>query len=412
MAALEDKLAGGANDPASEALWRVHRARMAAAAHGLRVGAPVAGFLRRDPYALRMLLALALLLGAIDAGGDWTDRIRRSLSPSIEPGAAAAGVALDIWVTPPDYTGLPPLFLHPETAQQPVSVPTGSTVLAQVHGGGALPQLALDDKDTAFAKIDDSDFKGSATITAGKRLAVTHGGRTLGAWPITVVPDLPPTIAFAKPPSRTDRGALRLEYKANDDYGVESVKAVIRLKDNAAAPPLVLDLPLPGQHLKDAAAASYHDLTPHPWAGLPVEIELQAVDAIGQTGLSETIETTLPERLFHNPVAKAIIEARKELSRPSRRSQRGGGDIVRPVDPPRPLRQRHRRLHGAAHGAGAPRPQPGAAPPSPPCRRCCGRRRCASRTGAPRRARTICARRCSACRTRSRATRPMPRSIA
>jgi uncharacterized protein (TIGR02302 family) len=92
------------------------------------------------------------------------------------------------------------------------------------------------------------------------------------------------------------------------------VKAVISLKDNAAAPPLVLDLPLPGQHLKDAAAASYHDLTPHPWAGLPVEIELQAVDAIGQTGESETIETTLPERLFHNPVAKAIIEARKELS--------------------------------------------------------------------------------------------------
>ncbi len=143
---------------------------------------------------------------------------------------------------------------------------------------------------------------------------MTQGGRTLGAWPITVVPDLPPTISFAKPPQHTDRGALRLEYKASDDYGVEGVKAIIRLKDNQAAAPLALDLPLPGQHLKDAAAASYHDLTPHPWAGLPVEIQLQALDAIGQTGESETIETVLPEREFHNPVAKAIIEARKELS--------------------------------------------------------------------------------------------------
>ncbi len=314
LAALEDRLAGGANDPASEALWRIHRERMARAAHSLRIGAPVAGFLRRDPFALRVLLGFALLLGAIDAGGDWSDRIWRSLTPSIEPGAAAAGVALDIWVTPPDYTGLPPMFLHPETAQQPVSVPTGSTVLAQVHGGSAVPELALDDKAAPFAKIDDANYKGSATIAHGKRLAVTQGGRTLGAWPITIVPDLPPTIAFAKPPSHTDRGALRLEYKATDDYGVEGVKAFVRLKDNPAAAALALDLPLPGQHLKDAAAASYHDLTPHPWAGLPVEIQLQAVDAIGQTGLSETIETVLPEREFHNPVAKAIIEARKELS--------------------------------------------------------------------------------------------------
>jgi uncharacterized protein (TIGR02302 family) len=314
LAALEDKLVGGADDPASAALWRIHRERMDAEARNLRVGAPAAGLVRRDPYALRIVLTLALLLGAIDAGSDWSDRIVRSLTPTIEPGAAAAGVALDIWVTPPDYTGLPPLFLHTGTAQQPVPVPIGSTVLAQVHGGGALPELALDDKDSPFTKIDDSNFKGGATITAGKKLAVTQGGRTLGAWAINVIPDLPPTVSFAKPPTQTERGTLRLEYKASDDYGVEGVKAIIHLKDNPTAAPLVLDLPLPGQHLKDAAAASYHDLTPHPWAGLPVEIMLEAVDAIGQTGDSETIEFTLPERIFHNPVAKAIIEARKDLS--------------------------------------------------------------------------------------------------
>ena len=314
LAALEDRLLGGASDPASQALWQAHRQRMEEASRALRVGAPEAGLVRRDPYALRIVLMLALLIGAIDAGGDWSDRILRSLNPSLEGGAAAAGVALDIWVTPPDYTGLPPMFLHQDATQQPVAVPTGSTVLAQVHGGGSLPQLALDDKSRSFAKIDDSNFKGAATITSGKRLAVTQGGRTLGAWPITVIPDLPPTVSFAKPPQRTERGALRIEYKANDDYGVEGVRAIIHLKDNPSAPPLVIDLPLPGQHLKEAAAASYHDLTPHPWAGLPVEIQLQAVDAIGQTGDSEAIETVLPEREFHNPVAKAIIEARKELS--------------------------------------------------------------------------------------------------
>ncbi len=71
---------------------------------------------------------------------------------------------------------------------------------------------------------------------------------------------------------------------------------------------------MPGLHLKQAQATSYHDLTPSPWAGLPVEIRLVATDALGQTGESETVRMKLPERVFTNPVARAIIEQRKELA--------------------------------------------------------------------------------------------------
>jgi uncharacterized protein (TIGR02302 family) len=311
---LEDRLAAGATDPATQALWQAHRARMEAAAKRLRVGAPVAGLLRRDPFALRIALLLVLVVGAIDAGGDWSDRIMRSLTPGIEPGAPAAAVALDIWVSPPDYTGLPPQFLTAKNATQPVAVPIGSTVLAQVHGGGSVPRLAIDDHVSDFTRIDEANFKAGATITAGKHLAVTQDGAKLGSWPITVIPDLPPTIAFAKRPSASESKALRLDYKASDDYGVENAKALIRRKGDPSGQILTLDLPLPGEHLKDATATSYHDLTPNPWAGLPVQITLQDTDALGQTGTSATIATTLPERVFHNPVARAIIEARKELT--------------------------------------------------------------------------------------------------
>jgi len=314
LATLEDRLSGSASDPDTLALWQAHRARMAAAAKRLKVGTPAAGLLRRDPYALRAALGLLLLVGAIDAGGDWSDRILRSLTPGFGPGAPGAAVALDIWVSPPDYTGLPPQFLTPAAAAQPVAVPVGSALLAQVHGGSAVPQLVLDQHASDFTRIDESNFKAGATITEGKRLAVMQDGHALGNWPITVIPDLPPTVAFAKPPGHTDRGVLRLEYKASDDYGVESVKAQIRRKNDPSGETLAFDLPLPGQHLKDAAAASFHDLTPHPWAGLPVEILLRATDALGQTGESDTVETTLPERTFHHPIARAIIDARKELT--------------------------------------------------------------------------------------------------
>lgn len=313
LAALEDRLAGG-GDAATLALWEAHRTRMAAAARRLRVGTPAAGLLRRDPYALRVALALVLLLGAIDAGGDWSDRLWRSLTPNLDWGGPAATVALDIWVTPPDYTGLPPQFLPATAPQQPIAVPVGSSVLAQVHGGRGLPRLLIDDHASDFSRIDDSNFKGGTVIKAGQRLAVMQNSRTLGAWPITVIPDRPPRIAFTKPPQHTDQMALRLTYHATDDYGVESASALIRRKGDPSGEVLRLDLPLPGQHLKDAAGASYHDLTPHPWAGLPVEITLKATDALGQTGDSDTIETVLPERVFHNPVARAIIDARKDLT--------------------------------------------------------------------------------------------------
>ena len=83
LAALEDRLAGGAGDPETAALWQAHRARMAAAARRLRVGAPAAGLLRRDPLCAARRAGLALLLGAIDAGGDWSDRILRALTPEL-----------------------------------------------------------------------------------------------------------------------------------------------------------------------------------------------------------------------------------------------------------------------------------------------------------------------------------------
>jgi uncharacterized protein (TIGR02302 family) len=313
LVALEDRLSGSGDDAATAALWQAHRARMAAQLGDLRIGWPKAGLLRRDPFALRAALALLLLLGAIDAGPDWSGRILRALSPSLSLGGPAAPIGLDIWVTPPDYTGLPPQFLPASAPDQPIAAPIGSTVLAQVHGGGDPPRLEIDGTPTEFGRIDAHNFKGTATLAAGHKLAVVQDGSTLGAWPITIIPDLPPKIAFLRPPEHTERAVLRLDYTASDDYGVESARAVIA-RPGDPGPPIVLNLPLPGQHLKDVHDTSYNDLTAHPWAGLPVDIHLEAKDALGQTGESDTIRIILPERQFHNPVARAIIEQRRQLT--------------------------------------------------------------------------------------------------
>jgi uncharacterized protein (TIGR02302 family) len=283
-------------DPQATQLWDAHQLRMRALVRRLRVGTPVAGLAARDPWGFRAVLALLLLIGAVDAGDDWRDRLIRAVTPGVTDGTSAIAASLDIWVTPPDYTGLPPQFLRPEN-RQTIAVPIGSTLLAQVHGGGSVPRLSIDRSTQDFATTDKQDFQAHATLTAGKRIEVAQGGIVLGGWPIRIIPDRPPVVAFAKPPEATVRQALRIDYRASDDYGVERVKAVIWRPGDKSGDKIELEMPLPGLHLKQAESTSYHDLTPALWAGLPVEIRLK-----------------LPERAFANPVARAIIEQRKELA--------------------------------------------------------------------------------------------------
>src|SRR3546814_12470524 len=70
---------------------------------------------------------------------------------------------------------------------------------------------------------------------------------------------------------------------------------------------------LPGSGLEAVDAKDFHDLTPHPWAGHPVEMTLVARDEAGQEGRSAAVRLTLPERPFTHPVARAVIEQRKRL---------------------------------------------------------------------------------------------------
>jgi uncharacterized protein (TIGR02302 family) len=311
LAALADRPSGPLDGP-SAALWEAHRRRMAEALRRLRIGWPAAGLARRDPWGLRAILAILLVVAVVDAGADWRTRLTRAFSPGWDSGLPAPAASFDIWITPPDYTGLPPQFLRADT-EGAVHVPSGSQLLAQIHGGHGVPRLSIDGAATEFEAVDQQNFRTASVLTKGRSLTVSQGSATLGSWPIEIIPDDPPVALFAQPPRATSRAALRLEYRATDDYGVEAVKAVIRRQEGNPDEKIELPLPLPGLHLKEAQATSYQDLSPHPWAGLPVEITIEASDAIGQTGTSEIVRMELPERHFANPIARAIIDQRKEL---------------------------------------------------------------------------------------------------
>ncbi|MEM8699848.1 MAG: DUF4175 family protein, partial [Pseudomonadota bacterium] len=79
--------------------------------------------------------------------------------------------------------------------------------------------------------------------------------------------------------------------------------------------PITFALPLPirrdGTVVTDSVI---QDFIEHPWAGSRVELILKAEDGAGQIGVSEVTRLELPGRNFSHPLAKALIEQRRDLA--------------------------------------------------------------------------------------------------
>lgn len=322
-------------DRSTLALWEAHKRRALDMVRRLRVGWPEAGLGHVDPYGLRAVLGLALVIGFVYAGDAWYARVVDALNPTSRTPLAsltAPKSELTAWIAPPTYTNGAPIFLA-QPASMPVSgarttgvprgttapagvlkVPAGSTFFARVNGAGAVPEAHLDATVTPFEAVDTENFQVNLPLAAGTLLTVNQGRDVLGKWQIEIVTDQPPAIAFARPLSATQRMATQVDYAATDDYGVQSGSMKMR-RDGVAGDPLVFDLAIPGIGSRVANGARFFDLTPHPWAGLEVIVWLEAVDGVGQVGTSEEVKFTLPERQFRNPVARAIVEQRRNLAR-------------------------------------------------------------------------------------------------
>lgn len=314
LATLDDRPAS--STPEAEALWQIHRARIRAQIVRLQIGRPSPGLPGRDRRALRGLILLALAASLVAAGREAPSRILKSIAPGFPAGPPTPGTVVQAWLTPPAYTGLPPVFLQP--GQPAPRIPTGAHLTVSVTGGGAAPTLSFGPETTAFSPLDSASWQADRNITAPARLSIRRGSQEIAGWTLEIIPDNPPTAAFVEPPGPATSGGrttiqTRLAWRAEDDYGIASVQAEIRLAQRPDAPPIAVTAPIGGSP-RQTRGAFVQDLTAHPWAGLPVIARIIAKDAAGQTGASPDATLDLPERTFNNLAARAVIAVRKQLS--------------------------------------------------------------------------------------------------
>ena len=317
---LRDTQAIGGGDAASRAVWEAHQARMAERAAAAKAVSPDLRVSKRDPYALRYVAVLALSVALI-----FGSFLRVGSVTEMTPGGAALadGPVWEGWVEPPAYTGLPSLYL----ADQPegtLEIAEGSRITLRLYGqvGALTVAESISGRTENVPSAADASQSFDA-VRAGKLSIEGPGGRS---WDITLIADAAPTVQTTDDITAAAFGEMSLPFEAQDDYGIREGEAIISLDMEALdrryglardpEPRETIRIPLPMPVAGNRAAFNetlIEDFSEHPWANLPVTIELTVNDDPGQQSAPSELNVPLPGRRFFDPLAAAVIEQRQAL---------------------------------------------------------------------------------------------------
>ncbi len=211
VAVQDDALA--ADTPFARALWQEHQRRMAERIAGLDAGLPQPDIARYDRHALRAVPALlfvtALAYSASYGAGSIADAFRRHV-----PESEQAAIRIDAWITPPAYTGQPPVFLSGlGTQTSGLVVPQNSKMTVRISGGASDEKvLFVKQSDGAVVEIAPNDPKAASNGTTPPAAAAPQAAAPAAA------PPAPQTARTHELESCRSRPAAR-GGPAMDDWG-------------------------------------------------------------------------------------------------------------------------------------------------------------------------------------------------
>ena len=320
IAALNDIQAIGAGDPASEAVWAAHLRRMEEKTRDAKAVQPDLRVSDKDPYGIRymavLFMVVALLFGSI-----W--RVGSVAEGGGTGELLATGPVWEGWIEPPAYTGKPTLYLADIVANR-VQVAEGSFITIRLYG--EIGDLSV--SETVSGRTEDlgaaTDQQQGFEVNQAGELSIEGEGGT--KWQILLIEDAAPSVELTGPIEADAQGEMSQPFSATDDYGVQFGTATIALDldaldrryglmiDPDPRDAVVIDLPMPfSGDRADFEDFLIDDFSEHPWANLPVTLTLQVEDALGQTGTADPESIILPGKRFFQPVARAVIEQRRDL---------------------------------------------------------------------------------------------------
>ncbi|KAA8614131.1 TIGR02302 family protein [Salipiger aestuarii] len=319
QAALDDQAIGAA-DVGSQAVWDVHQRRMRDRLAQAKAVEPDLRVARADPFALRYVALLAFAAALV-----FGSFLRVSSVTAMGPTGAdlASGPAWEGWMEPPGYTRLPSVYLNDITAAG-IDVPEGARITLRMYGEVGALNIAETVSDRPLPPDGTDATAQDFQVASSGRIAIDGpGGR---AWDISMKPDAAPTVRPEGEIESSYEGDAQIPFAATDDYGVVAGTARMTLAldavdrrylltpDPEPQPAIEVPLPMPIAGARDDfTEVLVENFSQHPWANLPVKLELGVEDEAGQKGWSDTKIITLPGRRFFDPVAASVVELRRAL---------------------------------------------------------------------------------------------------
>lgn len=341
LQSLEDHI-HETSDPLTSYLWQRQLGLHEKALADLRTPLPAPAITRIDRFGLTAIPVLLIFVGLLAGHDHISERFSKAFSPLQRLGAADFSATL--WVTPPAYTGQVPRVLRfaaistenaPSSSDGTASAPQSDVISVQVPVGSTLdgsissiwkPTLTAPDGERGFTESSEDSYVLSTNIAQSGQWRISVWGNDRLTLNIELVPDEAPNLSFVSSPAITRRDHVRLDYVATDDYGLASLDLVITpapddgsLDQYGPIDQIVIDIR--GEDIRETAMPTriegprFLDLVAHPWAGLPVNIQMHSKDNAGQLNQSDIRSLMLPEREFKHPVAQKLIAIRRGLLR-------------------------------------------------------------------------------------------------
>jgi hypothetical protein len=299
-------------------VWPAHQKAALKQAHALRAAKAKPALSLIDPYYVRFVLPAALILGAIYMAGFSFERLRKAVTPSWQSSVRSSQITYEAWIDPPSYTGRPPIYFKDDVN---VAVPAGSEFVARISGVNSAPRPRLMDgwrsRFLTPKRLGAKSFEVTEIVNDTARVEF-RVGLSRKSFALNVTDDLPPEVEIIETPEADKRDRLTLVYGLEDDFGVEVLQLeMVLMSDNMdestafEGVSILADIPLPGARQKSVESAKAAlDLSKTQYAGQKVMGRLVATDGAGQIGVSGPAWFTVPDRIFVEPLAKAVAEQR------------------------------------------------------------------------------------------------------
>lgn len=213
--ALEDRLANP-HKRATRELWDKGQKQMLETLPGLNKPSLRPLMIRLDPRGVRFIVVLLFISAVLVAGSDWQRRLWMGLLP-VTPGfILSQGRADELWITPPEYTGMPALHITGSAVAEPLKIPQDSKIKLRsysVLGGMFAPGLSMGDKTLPVPALGDGLYGLETVIEPAPADAIILSQMLLprARWNYEYVPDTPPTVRL------DDTAAKAEEAKKADD---------------------------------------------------------------------------------------------------------------------------------------------------------------------------------------------------